>query len=342
MSRPRLVVAAREAIDVRAIAAPLDGALARLRADGAEAALLVAPLAGEAVAIGRFQRVGSTIDVALPHAPIVRRASGGSAIAVRAGQLYVALDLASPTALGGVADPARILNRHVRPLLRALQSQGVRAVYGGRDFIACRGVAIAWVGVRHEVATGRTGVEMVVALDRAFNVDATLDLSAGAIEPRFGGRAPGSIAALLGRSLTVDAILRAIVECYSAVADANVSTRALELPATDPPLTVDEPPFDALIEVPIGLLGVSISNARIALGGDWMVSHDAVAALERDLASLLAEFGNDGVETDACVARALTDRLGPASGALVFGVRGLEPVQRLITLARTKMREARS
>jgi hypothetical protein len=40
----------------------------------------------------------------------------------RAGDLFVALDLVRPDALGGVADPNRALNRHVRPALRALSS----------------------------------------------------------------------------------------------------------------------------------------------------------------------------------------------------------------------------
>jgi hypothetical protein len=107
-------------------------------------------------------------------------------------------------------------------------------------------------------------------------------------------------------------------------------------------LPLDAPPFEALLEVPIGLLGVSTANGRIALGGDWMVSLDALAALHDDLAELIRAGDADDSAVDAAVARALVQRLGPPSGALFFGVRGLEPVQRLVTIARAKMREARS
>ncbi|MFI5301736.1 MAG: hypothetical protein ACHREM_26910, partial [Polyangiales bacterium] len=84
--RARLVIARVESIDARALC-DVATMLRSLRGDH-EAALLVAPIVGEAIALGRFQRRASTLSSDFDGA-IVARGTGGVAISVGEGQLLV-------------------------------------------------------------------------------------------------------------------------------------------------------------------------------------------------------------------------------------------------------------
>lgn len=312
---PRLLIAEARAIDVRRIGMPLPR--------GAEAAVYVAPIVGEAIALGRFQRVRSTLD--LPRLEgsglsLVRRKSGGGALRVGRGQIYVSLELASPSALGGVSDPGRALNRHVRPLLRALTSlSNITVTSGGREVILAKGHPVGWVGVHHERSTGATGLEAILNLSRTFELESTVDLSHGSIEPRF--PPSKSLDEVFGRTVTAEEVVNAIVSELAALAagDTGRFEPAAPIGRVDP----EEAPFTAMIEESIGLIGAVVERDRVAIGGDLMASHDVVEALGREVLSITAD-----------------DALGDAidrhfADAMLLGVRSLESIRKVIRAARS-------
>ncbi|MBL8714356.1 MAG: hypothetical protein JNL79_00045 [Myxococcales bacterium] len=322
---PRLHVSELRGLDVTRIGGPALRGNAGARASfevPLEATLTVAPLVGEAIALGAFQRAKSTID--LPRLDgsgisLVRRATGGPALRVGRGQVHVTLALTNPAVLGGVADPNRALNRQVRPLLRALDALGNQpTTFGGRDIVLMGAAPIAWVGIGHVRSTGATTIEAIVALSRSFELAAELDLAHGAIAPRFLGRTPSTLEAVLGRAIDPDAVVGAIVAAYALQAEDSVATEApASLPMTR--VDADEPPFTAMIEEAIGLLGARRSvEGRVELGGDLFASTDALAALGDALATLDA----DEAAAHATIEAAL-------EGALLLGVRDVGAFARL-------------
>ena len=91
-----------------------------------DAELSVVTITTPATVLGAFQRPqGIPRDL-----PLLRRASGGPFVRVGPGTLHVVLSLAHPSALVP-CDAAHIVNRHVRPLLRALTKSGALAHYFG-------------------------------------------------------------------------------------------------------------------------------------------------------------------------------------------------------------------
>jgi hypothetical protein len=313
---PRLLVSELRGLDVTRIGGPAllgnHGARASFEVP-LEATLTVAPLVGEAIALGAFQRAKSTLD--LPRLEgsgmsLVRRPTGGPALRVGRGQIHVTLVLSHPAALGGVAYPGRALNRHVRPLLRALDALGDKpATFGGRDILVVGAAPIAWVGIGHRVDTGQTCLEALIAVSKPFGLDPELDLAHGAIAPRFLGRAPSTLEAALGKRLDPEAVLGAIVAAYALLAEDSVATQdPTSLPMTR--VDADEPPFTAMVEEAIGLLGARRDGGRLVLGGDLFASTDA-----------LARAGEALSEAPADDAAALARLDAAFEGALLHGVR---------------------
>jgi len=314
----RLLVGDTRAVDVTRLGAPR-----LLHSTKAEALALVAPIVGEGIALGAFQRVRSTLDLARLEGSgmsVVRRATGGPALRVGRGHVFVALELRGPDALGGVADPGRALNRHVRPILRALTSLGdVAATSGGRDLILARGVPIAWVGVGHERATRRTTLEAIINVTRSFALDPALDLAHGAIAPRFNGATPTTLEETLGRKVDPAEVVEAILQELTAAAGGDAAKLALpSLPTTR--VNPDELPFTAMVEEAIGLLGALVERNAVVVGGDLMASSDALAELGQRALSL----DHDGLGA------AIDATLGAESGALLLGVRSLESIRKVI------------
>jgi len=248
----------------------------------------------------------------------VRRATGGPALRVGRGQVHVTLALTHPAALGGVADPNRALNRHVRPLLRALDALGSQpTTFGGRDIVLMGAAPIAWVGLGHVRSTSTTTIEAIVALSRPFGLPAELDLAHGAIAPRFLGRTPSTLEAVLGQPIDPDAVVGAIVAAYALQAEDSVAT---EPPASLPMTRVDadEPAFTAMVEEAIGLLGARRNAAGLVeLGGDLFASADALASLGAALSQ----------PSDDDAMRATID--ATLDGALLLGVRDVGAFARL-------------
>ena len=299
--------------DLRALDATRIGAT--LHPGDAEALVVCAPLVSESIALGAFQRLRSTLDVRALEGSgttLVRRATGGPALRIGRGRVYMALHLRGCDALGGVIDPSRALNRHVRPLLRALTSLGdITATYGGRDVVLMGGEPVAWVGVGHERRTGRAVVEAVVNVSASFALDDALDLAAGAIAPRWLGKPVRTLDARLARKVEPGEVVEAILRELAKAAEGSAGRT--ELPALPRSrVDVDEPPFTAMVETSVGLLGALVERDRLALGGDLYASRDALDDLGRALFALGPDAPSAAI--DEAVASHFDDR------ALLLGV----------------------
>lgn len=271
---------------------------------GAE--LTVAVVTDDALLLGAFQRhtfVGSRAD---------RRGSGGPEVHVGPGTLYVGLALEHPAALLP-CDEKRIVNRHVRPLLRALTRSGSVAHYFGRDWISVASHPIGWVGFGHDASTQRTLFEAFVAVVAPF---------AWTDRASFRGRPPTTLEALAARPPDPEALVRATIDAYgSDVAPDELPW--VEAPAEDLDLCLD-PPWAATVEEAIGAVGAGPdASGRFRVGGDLLVSRDALAALEARLATA----------PDAEVARAVDETLA-GTGVALDGVRTLASIRDVILRAR--------
>lgn len=225
--------------------------------------LVVASASTSATFVGAFDRKprSSSDDV-------FRRGSGGPPLLVSPGSLWVNLCLARPDSLSD-ADPSRIVNRYVRPLLRALTRRSP-ARYLGRDCITSRDAAIAWVGFAHEASTQRTTFEALIACRSRFS------------PPRasFLGKRPGTLEDVWGRTVEPAEIASAIQDAYRAAYGADMVGECPPIPPATP--LVDEPPWPHAIEEAIGLVCAGAdAQGRLRIGGEFLASRDAVAETER-------------------------------------------------------------
>jgi hypothetical protein len=273
------------------------------------AELWVAVAWDDATLAGAFQRTtGMTREGSL-----FRRGSGGPEVRVGPGTVHVALSLQSPGALEP-CDAKRIVNRAVRPLLKALTKTAKLAHYFGRDWVSVAHRPAAWVGFAHDTTTGRALFEAFVAVRTPF---------ATGERASFLGKTPATLDEVAGRSLDPSAIAEAVVAAYLASHDAK------EVPEEDtsPPAAAESPsdlPWTATIEEAIGTLGAG-PDARgvFRVGGDLLVSRDALARLEERVAGA----------SDEDVGRIVDETLA-APGVAVEGVASLASIRDVIVRAR--------
>jgi hypothetical protein len=280
---------------------------------GDEAELWLGRPASEAVALGAFQRALAAEGLA-PEAPLLRRGSGGPRVRMGEGTLWLALLLPRASALVA-CDESRLVNRYARPLLRALTRCGAPAHFFGRDWVSVGHRPAAWIGFAHDQQSGRVVIEAFVAVSTPF---------AAGERASYLGKPPGTIEEIAGRKLDVTRLADAVVEAYAA-AYGRAAIDGGELPpfAPSPPVP-SEPPWRATREAPIGPLGAGPdAEGRFRVGGDLLVSRDALTALERALAST----------SDDDVARAVDASLG-APGIALDGVGDLTVVRDVILAAR--------
>ena len=261
------------------------------------------------------------------------RGGGGGPITVGLGSVYVALVLQRASSLVSDADEARIVNRHVRPLLSALSKMGVPSMYGGRDFIASRKAPIAWVGFQHSAETGRAAFEAILGVDVPI-----------AATPRraFLDRAPRSFRELgckhdaqtiaeriksaylqsyegLGPKLEVEVEVEVEVEAeVEAEAEAEAEAEVEAEVEVDVEVDVE---VEVEVEVEVGVVGARRLGGVVTVYGDFYASRELVPRIHAGLAS--------GIEPSACVAQAM-------SGAVLFGLPSTEPLTRVITSARRR------
>jgi hypothetical protein len=257
------------------------------------AELSVAVASEPGLLLGAFQRTQGLQS----HGVLRRRGSGGPEVCVAPGSVHVLLSLASPAALVR-CDEKRIVNRHVRPLLRALTRTGHLAHYFGRDWVSVAGRPVAWVGFAHDSTTRRTVFEALVAIGAPF-----------AVQPRESLRGKEAAVVDVEPSRLVDAI----VEAYARDAEPVEIDGTVSLADETSP---DDPPWAATREEVIGTLGAG-PDARgvFRVGGDLLVSRDALARLEAAAVTPGVDLGR------------LTDETLAAPGVALDGVRSLASVR---------------
>jgi hypothetical protein len=277
------------------------------------AELWVAVASDEARLLGAFQRAAG-----LPESPpLLRRGSGGPAVLLGPGTIHVALALAHPAVLAD-CDPKRIVNRCVRPLLRALSRslpRGSLAHFFGRDWISVAHHPAGWVGFGHDATTQRTLFEAFVAVSAPFAEEARAS---------FRGKTPGTLESICGSSVDPLRVADAIVDAY---AGQEPSAR-LEEPETspDPEDLRRDPAWTATRDEIIGSLGAGPDAGGVfRVGGDLLVSRDALARLEdRGARAQLDELGRVVDETVA------------VPGVALDGVQSLTSLRDVIAEARQR------
>jgi len=267
-------------------------------------------VAGEdALIVGAFQRAHG-----MPKAwPLARRGSGGPEVRVGTGTVHVALALAHPGALVP-CDERRIVNRSVRPLLRALTKTSKLAHFFGRDWVSVAHRPAAWVGFAHDAGTRRTLFEAFVAVRTPFAL---------ADRPSFLGKPQGTLEEIGRQPLDPRIIADAIADAY--LAAYNAEPVEITVPETWPPaddLRAD-PPWAATCDEAIGIIGAGPDAAGVfRVGGDLLVSRDALAELEERVAAA----------STSDIRRIVDDTLG-RPGVAIDGVRSLASVAEVIESA---------
>jgi hypothetical protein len=241
----------------------------------------------------------------------------------------VALALAHPGALE-FCDEKRIVNRTVRPLLRALTKTGSLAHFFGRDWISVAHRPVAWVGFAHDATSRRTLFEAFVAVRTPFAITQRAS---------FLGKPHGTLESIAGREIDPARLAGAVVDAYLAAYDAaEAEVRGVEtapvpdaaIPAAaaaeDDPRA--DPPWTATVEEAIGRLGAGCDARGVfRVGGDFLVSRDAIARLESRVANVAdQELGP------------LVDQILNAPGVALQGIRSLASVRDVIALARAPTR----
>jgi hypothetical protein len=311
----RLGVVRAQEQSAMAIAAHSRAALDRPLRHPAE--LWVAVAADEALLLGSFQRGAGVPWVGT----LVRRGSGGPDVIVREGTVHVALALSDPGALAP-CDEKRIVNRSVRPLLRALNrgaTSGSLAHFFGRDWVSVGHRPAAWVGFAHDATSHRTLFEAFVAVRAPFSRTERAS---------FLGKPQGTLESIVGRTLDPARIADAIIEAYCAGAVSfEQSAPSHEEPAPRDPRG-DDPrtdlPWAATTEEAIGTIGAGPDGRGVfRVGGDLLVSRDALARLETRAANASKEdLGR------------IVDETLAAPGVALDGVRSLANVRDVIAGAR--------
>ena len=303
-----------------AATAALAGRVARERGRSA-GALQIATLAGDAVALGRFQAA---------RAGAVRRLTGGHAVACGAGVLSVVLVLPAPAAWLDEALPRqdRLLNRYVRALLGALRSLDVPASYPGRDVVRAGGRAVAYLACERDAR----GVCLVQALVGVTASPAPADPGAWP----GGARSPLATAGPLfaagderaGR--VAEAIAGAFARRHALVfRDAAPDAEELAARAAAAPAAGASAADEALAAgperlIPIGTLRAALrfgsggALGAVRLASEWIADSPGVAALEGALVGA------------ACERAALRARIAPVLAAPEHFFLGLDSPESVV------------
>jgi hypothetical protein len=266
--------------------------------------LFVGKPADSAVLLGAFQRTCELpAEGAAPRA-VLRRVSGGGAIEVGPGVLAVTFVYPNLPSLAKSALPlqsAQILNRAVRPLLRALTRTVHPTQYFGRDWLSSDKRPTGLVSFAHETRTDRLVVEAFVSFGASC---LTLERAS------YQGKIPASYDELRGRPVDEARFVEALAE------DAGISVEPFPEGFSEPGSLPDpdEPAWTSRVDEALGpLYAGRDASGRVRLGGELVASFDRVAFLERNL--------EPRAERETRIDRAFTE-----PGAHLFGVKSLRSV----------------
>jgi lipoate-protein ligase A len=311
-------------------------ARALLSRDGGEPVLLLAPLAGEAVLLGRHQRAASALRLFAARErglPVARRLGGGRALLAGEGALLV-LAAAPPGAslFPGPFAVDKVLNRYVRGLLAGLRASGARAAaWFGRDVVSSDGRRVAVVS-QEGTAAGGTALEALVAVSRDLALPEDLGGYPAHGDPRAAGPPPATLSALAGRAVAAGEVAEAVARGYAGASGLEAVAWEGALPEA-PPLAGEEDEAglapSGLAEIPIGFAEALVRRAgervlEARLRGDFMAPAFAREALERSLAGCPLAFEEVGRRVDAAFR---------APGAFVHGLRDLRVLAEAVLAA---------
>jgi hypothetical protein len=281
------------------------------RGHSGDAELTVVEITTEATVVGAFQR-----HHGLPSGgERTRRISGGPFVTVGPGTLHVLLRLARPAALVP-CDPRRLVNRYVRPLLRALTKSGALTHYFGREWISAAHRPVGEVGFAHDSRTGRAVFEAFVAVSYPF---------APAGRGSFLGKEPGTLASVVGRAFDVHSVAERVLEAYTDESDA-VRVEGMEVDESSPEQW-DDPPWSASAEEAIGEVAAGLdASGTLRVGGDLLASRDALDRVAQAVSALPA-----GGRVDAI--GAIVDREFSPTTVALDGVRDLTHLRDVLARA---------
>lgn len=283
----------------RALDMPLEG----------PAQLVVTAALGTAHLVGAFEPWGGETEGGIPA---FRRGTGGATVTLHPGDVYLGLSLRDPAALVA-CDAPRLLNRYVRPLLRALSTFGTKASYFGRDWVSAGKRPVAAVAFGYDEVSQRSLVEAFVGVDAPF---------ADRPWPSFAGADAASLCELHRAPCQPDDVVRAVAAAY----EKDYALGCLKSVHGVAELLSPEASYLASVEEAMGPVGVRRLDGRLHVAGIFMSSRDAVRRLDASLTTLRRDAPPDLVAgvVDAAFA-------GPE--AALFGVRSLHSFRDAIVAA---------
>lgn len=249
----------------------------------------VVQIEGPAVVLGRHQVASRVLgELACADLPCVvaRRASSGTAAFVGERGLFVSLALPDVAALFADASPRVLLNRNVRPLLRALRRAGLAGSYFGREWLSAGREPVALVGFEQVGPVGAVLLELVfhgpgcAALAERVSCaeERALDRARGHALCELEPARLDELEAKITEELTS---LEVTLVSGAELVGAPTSSTGAGL-VTSPREPVPEGlELEAPRRVPIGHLEVARGERRVWLGGDVLAPTWVLRALER-------------------------------------------------------------
>lgn len=235
---------------------------------------------GPAVILGAMQRTGRVVDLGACEragVKVLRRVTTGTAAWVGSAGIVLSLALPRMAAIEHDTTHRTLLNRNVRPFLRAFTSAGAMAHYFGREWISLRKRPAALLG--YEVTRrGAVLIDVMLGVDEAIALPRELATVEEQAVDRFMGKTAASLSEILPQTNWVHFADRLVesIAAQSANLVFDVEDSALERFRLEA-ITSDTDPLPAgfvprtLERVPIGYLETAVSQdepLRKWLGGD--------------------------------------------------------------------------
>ena len=263
-------------------------------------ALSVSVVHGPAVILGAMQRTGRVVDLRACEragAAVLRRATAGTAAWIGEAGILVALALPHVAAIAEDATARTLLNRNVRPFLRAFTRAGAMAHYFGREWISVRKRPAALVGF-DVTRKGAVLIEVMMGFEQAIALPVELATSDERAVDRFMGKTPAGLSEIVSDQQCMqfaERLAQAMVpEGANHILEEALVTKGANhfsaITSDMDPLPIGFVP-QTLVRVPIGYLETAVAQddpAQSWLGGDvlaprWLYAD--VVAQRRSLSS---------------------------------------------------------